>query len=159
MKQGFTLIELLVVIAIIGILAGTGTTVYSGYASQVRVSGAQNTLLSIYFQQEEFYEERSCYLQTPGGIDKQGQVINKFLFGASESDVYLSPIDTSKKNPYFFWISNSDEDIHYLESECPKYEPSQTKTYIAKAVLKADHSKFFIINDKGEKLDQDGNPW
>jgi len=157
-QRGFTLIELLVVIAIIGILAAVGIPSYQGYIAEARNSKAQGVLQSIYLAQIEFYNDRFCYLQTAGAIDKQGHIINKFLFRSSEDQIYSTPIDTSTEEYYFYWISNTD-DIHPSESDCPKWEPSQTKRYIAKATLRRDNSKFFTIDHKGEKIDQDGKSW
>lgn len=150
-NAGFTLVELLVVIAILGILAAVGIPAYNGYIEDARNKEAQSTLQSIVLMQKNYYSENFCYFLTGSGNDK-GSEINKILFGASDVEKNTSPIDTSIKNFFYFEITGNSNDACLL---------GQSKGYdfLVKAIKRSDNTKWFSINQKLSKLDQDGKTW
>ena len=75
---GFTLIELLVVIAIIGILAGVGYPMVTGYIDDGKRKAAENGIKSIYLMQKDRFREEGSYYEGDGAAK-----INTDLFSGN----------------------------------------------------------------------------
>ena len=75
---GFTLIELLVVIAIIGVLAGVGYPLVTGYIDDGKRKAAENGLKSIYLMQKDRFREEGSYYAGDGAAK-----INTELFSGN----------------------------------------------------------------------------
>ena len=75
---GFTLIELLVVIAIIGILAGVGYPMVTGYIDDGKRKAAENGIKSIYLMQKDRLREEGSYYEGDGAAK-----INTDLFSGN----------------------------------------------------------------------------
>jgi len=157
--SGFTLIELLVVIAIIAILGAIGVPTYNGYIADARDKAAQSSLQSIVLMQKNYYQDNFCYVITeassgsPLGADT-GPMINQHLFGTSVGESSTTPIDSTLKNFFYFEITGE------ASTACPSSgTPKKAKNYIVKAINRSDTTKWFTINHKLTKLDQDGSTW
>ena len=68
-SSGFTLIELLVVVAVIGVLAGVGIVVYTGYIDSTKRKSAENALMQMALGQTEYYSDNSEYYGAGAGSD------------------------------------------------------------------------------------------
>jgi prepilin-type N-terminal cleavage/methylation domain-containing protein len=151
--SGFTLIELLVVIAIIAIIGAIGVPAYNGYIADARDKAAQATLQSIVLMQKNYYQDNFCYVATGAGADV-GPKINQYLFGTPEAESTTAPIDTTLKNFFYFEITGT------ASTACPDSgTPKLAKNFVVKAINRSDTSKWFTINHKLTKLDQDSNTW
>ena len=75
---GFTLIELLVVIAIIGVLAGVGYPMVTGYIDDGKRKAAENGIKSIYLMQKDRFREEGSFYEGDGAA-----TINTDLFAGN----------------------------------------------------------------------------
>lgn len=60
-SRGFTLIELLIAMVICGILAAIALPAYSAYVSRSKLRGAQNDLVSLALNMENYYQQQLTY--------------------------------------------------------------------------------------------------
>ena len=91
------------IFVIIVFLAAVGIPAYDGYISDARDKAAQATLQSIVLQQKNYYQDNFCYVTTGTGTDV-GPAINKHLFGSSDAESTMTPIDTTASNFFYFEI-------------------------------------------------------
>ena len=80
-EKGFTLIELLVVVAILGVLAGIGIPMLTGYIEDSRRSAAESGLRAIYLMQQDYKREEGGYFTT----GRSASAINAGLFSGDKT--------------------------------------------------------------------------
>jgi len=104
-QAGVTLIELIIVIGILGIVAAIGVPMVTGNIRSAKNVDAQNTLLTIYLMQKDYYSKNYCYYTTGGSISDFTATINQFVLGSSATDALKGPIAVGTKNDFYFYIT------------------------------------------------------
>lgn len=82
--SGFTLAELLVALAIIAIITAIAVPQYQGYISTAKQTTAQDALMTIFLQQQEFLSDNNIYYFSGATCGDHGALINTNLFGGTQ---------------------------------------------------------------------------
>jgi type IV pilus assembly protein PilE len=64
-EKGFTLVEVMIVVAILGILAGIGIPMYTGYVQRARLAEAHSHLADLRVKMEQFFQDNRTYVGGP----------------------------------------------------------------------------------------------
>jgi type IV pilus assembly protein PilE len=130
-SKGFTLIELMIAVAILGILGAIAVPMYRGYMEDARKSEAKSNLETLRVIEEQEFQDKGFYTA-----------------GATTADL---------KTALPAWDGGDPAKLSYYYSVI--VTPGPPPTFLATAVRKTDATKYFTIDEKGIKLDQDGKPW